>query len=190
VTPHHHIGLDEFSYLPLDARIRMAAAGYLGWGYDSKRPAVAYPSGSVPAHLVGRGTDTDCCTFTTSILMACYPGALWTSREFGDLQSFGDRFDLGDDYHPRGDAPMAAVERVGVGHVTRHWMLSSWHLVQVWRSAKPPTGGGHSMLVYVDDEGLLVLEASPGVGPRWRRRTARELEDEYEIVHIARLSDG
>lgn len=196
MTPWSRVGftLDEYLTLPLGARVAICAAPYLGWHYDHKQPAVAYESGSVPPYLVGRGRGTDCSTMTTSVLMGLYPLAHWTPREYADLQSFADCFKLGvgESYHPRGDAPIAAVERVGVGHVTRQWMTGSWHLVQGWRSVHPPTGGGHAFLVFAEARRLEVLQATSAkdLGPEFTWRTEAELAATYPTLHIARLNDG
>jgi len=178
--------------LPLASRIAIAALPFLGYRYDEQRPGVPYLSGSMPPARAELPRKTACSTFTAALLMAVYPDAPWTLREYGDLQSFRDRFDVGG--FPLGDAPIAAVERMCVGMQVDRFMAGSWHLVQGWRRPNPPGGGGHAFLVYAEDHHLMVLEASgtgtSGIGPQFTRKVEEDLHSRYALVHIARLADG
>lgn len=166
--------LQEWRQHSLDIRIRIAAAMYMvGWAYSLSNPAVAFRSPGVPDNLVRRSRLTNCSTLTASILTAIFGWLPWSLQEYGDLQVFADR--LPD--HP--DAPIRAVERMGVGARVSGPLDRRWHLVQGWRSLTRPSG--HAFLVRRDGATLLVLEASSrnNVGPIYRRTTLSELADAY-----------
>lgn len=181
MSPWQLAGLDlaGFRRLPLFARLHIAAAPYVGWRYDLARPRVAYPSPAVPHSLVDPAAGvTNCSTLTASVLTAAYPDADWTPREYGDLQVFADRLPG----YP--DAPIRALERVGVGSRVDRPTASTAYLVQLWRQtgAKPGDFRGHAVIVLRYSDGRLrLLEATSregGLGARWRDVTIDELEAE------------
>lgn len=173
--------------LPLDVRIHLAAAPYLGWRYDLTRPRLAYCSPSVPESLVGGKRVTNCSTLTSSVLTASFPTNPWTLREYGDLQVFADRL------LDNPDSPIQAVERVGVGSRVSDFVEGLWHLVQGLRSKEPYRG--HAILVRAFADGnLRVLEASSregGIGPRWRWTDRAGLDVDFPAdMFIAALGPG
>ena len=196
MTPWDLAGLTRsvFVGLPLSARVAVCAMPYLGWGYDSKHPSVAYPSGSVPDCVVYAGRagqfedheKTDCSTQATSILMACYPDAPWDWLAYTELQLFCEPF--------VSDSPIEAVRRMGIGYRVDRFYVGSWHLVQGWREANPPAGGGHLFLVYAEATFLQVLEATGtskgGIGPQFSQKREEDMHARYTLLHIARLQDG
>ena len=186
----------EWVQVPMDTRIRLAAAPYMnGWGYDLSSARVLY---DLPDDMKADGVEwglgdrrvTNCSTLTTSPLTSVFPDCPWTLTEYGDLQVFGDR--LPD--HP--DSPIQAAVRMKVAREVTDPPPGQWCLVQGWRTFDPsgPRYSGHAFLVRTDREGdgITVLEASSrnGIGPRYRRTTWTDLRGEYpHSVHLGVLTD-
>lgn len=176
----------------LDIRIRIAAGPYLsGWGYSIKwgtaRVLYDLPDAMGADRVeweVGNARLTNCSTLTTSLLTSCYPDAPWTTREYGDLQVYADRLP------DRPDAPIDAVERMGIGQRKDKPSPGKWHLLQGWRSFDPPSG--HALLALtLTGYDVQVLEATSrrGIGPRYRMTTQAGLALEYGAgLHWAELA--
>jgi len=165
------------------ARLAVCSLPYMGWGYESPPTGVAYRSGWLPPGLLVQGQgDIDCSTFTASVLMAMYPQAPWTEREYGDLQVFRDRLP------DNPDSPIQAVERMCIGgSLTAETMEPGfWHLLQLWRRADF-TGGHAVFAMRLTDGGYHTVESSSSCcGPVRRHRPADWL-DGYWRVYAARL---
>lgn len=186
---------DEWEVHSLDIRIRLAAGPYLsGWGYSYAGPKVLFDlpdaMGADGVELEpGEQQNTNCSTLTASILTSVFPSAGWTLREYGDLQVFADRLP------ENPDAPVQAVNRLGIGMIVENLLPGKWHLVQGWRTFDPSKSkySGHAFLVLLEHDGsVLLLEATSrrNEGPRYRRTTIMELEREYgDGLHYAAL-DG
>jgi len=168
-------GLTEEGWLdlPLGVRLRLAASCYLGWGYARDYPHVPFHAPGLPEKLYSVvDRNTNCSTFTASLLMAVYPREAWTAEDYGDLQVYADRLPA------RPDSPCQAVERHGLGTRVAAPVVGRWHLMQGWRifGAKP---SGHGIFVYARSADLLVLEAATSPGPRWRPVSLGALAREY-----------
>lgn len=156
---------DAWVGLPLGLRLRLAAGLHLGWHYTPKgvKPAVPFAAGSIPADLVKPDARvTACSTFALALLMAAYPDAPWTMKEYGELQSFAELLPA------RPFACLDAVERMGVGERVTTPVPQAWHFVQGWVSLKPPFPG-HAFLAWPDGSVALILQAAStgGIGPCW-----------------------
>ena len=177
------LGVQEFFALPLDSRIRLAAAEFLGWRYGTGR-MVRFPSARpmLPAKLIREGDGAsfiDCSSFTAYILATAVRGA-WTPDRYRELQVM----DVLDPW-----SPIAAVVRADAGiQVDPQTIpLGAWALTQAWVDADTRDGdglsGGHARLVrFHDRDRMLVLESSSrdgGIGPRWAEASYRDLQRRY-----------
>ncbi len=163
----------EFRALPLDARIRIAAADVLGWRYVTGN-GVRFPTDreGLPSSLVDpAGGGIDCSSFTAYVLTTVFPDGKWDRDRYAELQ-------IMDAAQPW--SPIDAIERAYVGSRVDAPVGGAWHLTQTWKSLSP-LSGGHARLSYAmpgDPNQLLVLEstnANNKVGPRWSRTTWSKL---------------
>ncbi len=183
----------EFRRMPIRARLAIASACFLGWRYSLTVPRVPFKAGSLPASLVVEAASvTNCSTLAAAVLMACYPEAPWTLEEYGDLQVYADRLPS------KPDAPILAIERVGIGARVAAPVANAVHLVQGWRKvgASAADFRGHAVIVATDSDParLRVLEAtsrSSNLGARWRSTTLEDFRREFPAaIHFGALGAG
>lgn len=187
------VSASDFRSLPIQVRVAVASACFLGWRYSLTVPRVPFEVGSLPASLVAEAASvTNCSTLTTAVLMACYPEAPWTLEEYGDLQVFADRLPN------KPNAPILAIERVGVGSRVPAPVANAVHLVQGWRKTGDAAEDfrGHAVIVMTDNDParLRVLEAtsrSSNLGARWRSTNLENFRREYPAaIHFGALGAG
>jgi len=183
VIPHELCGMTaaEFRALSIRARLAIVSACFLGWRYSMSVPRVPFRAGSIPRSMVEPAASvTNCSTLTAAVLMACYPEAPWTLREYGDLQVYADRLPS------MPNAPILAIERAGIGSRVDAPAANAVHLVQGWRKMGPTAADfrGHAVIVATDAEPgrLRILEATSkrmNLGPRWRESTLDDFRREF-----------
>ena len=170
-----HLSLREWTDLPLEARLRLAASCFLGWDYPAhtRENGAPFAGPGLPARDTRRA---DCSVFAAALIMAAYPLAAWTPEDYHALAIWEGQ--------PM-DAPVHALARHGVG-IPADLEGPGWRLCQGWR----PNGTGHTWLCRPHEGALLALDSSPthGVGPRSRVVTAADLRSEYRRrIYAARL---
>jgi len=174
--------------LPLHLRLHEAFDELRGRTYgDSTFPRAV---GWLPGKLIDpKGKGIKCSPLTCFVLMASYPDALWCKQDYKDLvivQTLA--------LFPRGDSPMWAVQRHGIGSKVGDFTAGCWHLVQTWNDVSAhghviASAGGHATLAYFDGSLVHVIE-STSRGRRGPQFTACDPSRYYNkaVLHIARLN--
>jgi hypothetical protein len=195
VKPWELAGMTQaaFRRMPIRSRLAVVSACFLGWRYSLTVPRVPFKVGSLPASLVTEGASvTNCSTLTAAALMACYPEAPWTLEEYGDFQVFADRLP------DKPNAPILAIERVGIGSRVAAPVANAVHLVQGWRKAGATAADfrGHAVIVTTDEDAtrLRVLEAtsrSSNLGARWRSTPLDDFRRDFPAaIYFGALGAG
>lgn len=163
---------DIFAALPMDGRIALAAADFLGSRYSRDNHFPAQRPGFPPSLLRQGETQLgiDCSSLGAYVLVTATPGGLWTEELYAMLQIF----DPADPW-----SPITATERAGVGSRVDAPVAGLWHVTQRWEDPHPATvdgdglAGGHFRICRAhkqEPDRLLVLESTTRdnkIGPRW-----------------------